>query len=323
MNVSIIGCGAYGLALGHILHKNKCNLKYWTFDKNEKEFLEKNRESTKLKDFNIPSDVVFSCDMKEVVDNSLLVIIAVPAFAFDNVSIELSKYLKKSQHVLIATKGIEQDTCMFLNEVFKKYNDLDNVAVISGPTFATEMVKDIPIGFSLAVNNFETERVIRNAFENDKTKIRTTSDIIGVEICGSIKNVMAIASGILGGMNAPESTKALFLTEALNDVKELIEELGGDKKTILSFAGFGDMLMTCSSKTSRNYSFGQLIGEGKDKKEIGSYLENTTVEGVYTLKSIHKLIKNNNIYLPIIDLIYDIVFNEKDKMEMLTFLINK
>ncbi len=323
MNVSIIGCGAYGLALGSILYKNKCNIKYWTFDKNEKEFLEKNRESNKLKDFIIPNDVNFSCNMKEVIENSVLIIIAVPAFAFDNVSIEISKYLKKNQHVLIATKGIEQDTCMFLNEVFKKYNDSENLAVISGPTFAVEMVKDIPIGLSLAVNNFETERIVKAAFENDKTKLRTTNDIIGVEICGSIKNVMAIASGILGGMKVPDSTKALFLTESLNDVKELIEELGGDKKTILSFAGFGDILMTCSSTNSRNYSFGELIGQGKSKKEIDIYLENTTVEGAYTLKSIHKLIKDRNIYLPIIDLIYDIVFNDKPKEEMLTFLIKK
>ena len=323
MNVGIIGCGAYGLALGSILHKNNCKIKYWTFNPDEKEFLEKNRESNKLKDFIIPNDVIFSCDMKETIEDTALIIIAVPAFAFDNISIEISKYLKKNQHVLIATKGIEQDTCMFLNEVFKKYNDFDNLAVISGPTFAVEMVKDIPIGLSLAVNNYETEKVVRSAFENDKTKLRTTTDIIGVEICGSIKNVMAIASGILGGMNVPDSTKALFLTESLNDIKELIDELGGDKKTILSFAGFGDILMTCSSKTSRNYSFGELIGQGKSKKEIDIYLEHTTVEGVYTLKSIYKLIKNNNIYLPIINLIYDIVFNDKPKEEMLTFLIKK
>ena len=143
MNVSIIGCGAYGLALGSILYKNKCNIKYWTFDKNEKEFLEKNRESNKLKDFIIPNDVNFSCNMKEVIENSVLIIIAVPAFAFDNVSIEISKYLKKNQHVLIATKGIEQDTCMFLNEVFKKYPYFSKLLINNSLITKNKEIKNI------------------------------------------------------------------------------------------------------------------------------------------------------------------------------------
>ena len=131
---------------------------------------------------------------------------------------------------------------------------------------------------------------------------------------------MAIASGMLEGMGVTDSTRALFLTESMNDIKELINALGGKKKSILSFAGFGDILMTCTSHTSRNFSFGYLIGKGATKEEIDNYLNHTTVEGMYTLKSIHKLVK---VKMPIINLINDIINGKKDKEEILRFLIEK
>ena len=164
---------------------------------------------------------------------------------------------------------------------------------------------------------------MRKCFENELTKFRRTNDIIGVEVCGSIKNVMAIASGMLEGMNASPSTKALFLTESMNDIKELLFALGGKKKTILSFAGFGDILMTSTSPSSRNFSFGRLIGEGKSKQVINNYLKETTVEGMYTLQSIHKLVRKRNVKMPIINLIYDIINGKKEKEEILKFLIRK
>jgi len=128
---------------------------------------------------------------------------------------------------------------------------------------------------------------------------------------------------MLEGMGASDSTRALFLTESLNDVKELIHALGGKKKTILSFAGFGDILMTCTSKTSRNFSFGYLIGKGATKKEIDVYTDKNTVEGLYTLKSIHKLVRRKKVKMPIINLIYDIIDGKKKKEELLKFLIEK
>ena len=231
-------------------------------------------------------------------------------------------YVSKKTFILIATKGIQQNTCMFLNDVFKKYCN-NKYGVISGPTFANDIIKESPIGFSLATSSGKVEKVVRECFENKTTKFRRSRDIRGVEICGSIKNVMAIASGMLEGMGVTDSTRALFLTESMNDVKNLIKALGGNKKTILGFAGFGDILMTCTSKESRNFSFGYLIGRGANKKEIDEYLENTTVEGMYTLKSIHKLVKRKKVKIPIINLIYDIINGNKEKEEMLKFLIEK
>ena len=322
MKVGILGCGAYGLALTSILSKNNVDTTIWTHREEEKIELEKTRISKKMPEFKIPGDIKITSDINEAVTDKDLVVIAVPAFAFEETTIKLIKCLKRKTHVLIATKGIQQDTCMFLNDVFRQYSK-NKYGIISGPTFASDIIKGSPIGFTLATATLSTEKAVRKCFENDTTKFRRSRDIKGVEICGSIKNVMAIASGMLEGMGVTDSTRALFLTESMNDVKNLIKALGGRKKTILGFAGFGDILMTCTSKESRNFSFGYLIGKGASKKEVDEYLENTTVEGMYTLKSIHKLVRKKRVKMPIINLIYDIINGKKEKEEMLKFLIEK
>ena len=323
MKITILGTGAYGISLSKRLIDNKHIINMWTYSEDEKKELQKTRVSPKLTEYKIDKKVKIFCNMKQAIQDSILIIIAVPAFAVNNVSEELSKFIKKGQHILIATKGIEQDTCLFLTDVILKHINTENYAVISGPTFAVDIIKDIPIGFALGVNNEQTSKIVKEALiSSTTTKLRETKDIIGIEVCGSIKNVMAIASGMLEGMKVPDSTKALFLTEALNDIKEIIDVLGGNKKTILSFAGFGDIYMTCSSQNSRNFSFGKLIGEGKNE-EAKLYRETTTVEGLYTLKSIHQLLKETGVKIPIVDLIHDIIYKEVNKKEMLTFLIQK
>ena len=151
---------------------------------------------------------------------------------------------------------------------------------------------------------------------------RPSNDLIGVELCGSIKNVIAIAAGILEGLGYVESTRSFLITESLHDIKSLIHGLGGTKKTILSYAGVGDLLLTATSKKSRNYSFGLLIGQ-KKLDEAKEYLENTTVEGYYTLKSIYTLIKRKKIKMPIIDLIYKIILKDENPEKLAEFLIKK
>ncbi len=322
MKVSILGSGAYGLALRHILVNNKINVCSWTYSEEECKNLIKTKKSLKLKDYELNGEINITSNMEECVKDSGLVVVAVPAFAFEETIKNLKKYINKNSIVLIATKGIEQNKCLFLDEIFTLYLK-NKFGVISGPTFAEDIIKNSSIGFSLATKYKEVDYVVRSCFENKTTKFRTTKDVRGIEICGSIKNVMAIASGMLSGMNVTDSTRALFLTESMNDIKELIKYLGGKKKSILSFAGFGDILMTCTSIKSRNYSFGYLIGQGASQEEINKYLENTTVEGMYTLKSIHKLVRKKKVKMPIINLIHNIIAGKKEKEEMLKFLIEK
>lgn len=322
MKITILGCGAYGLALASIFNRNKENVVMWTFSKEEEKLLKRTRISSKLPDYAIPDNIKITSSIKRAMNKSNLVVIAVPAFAVDSVAREISKLVTKDMHILLATKGIENDTCDFLTEVIERHITSNKIAVISGPTFAKDIIREVPIGLSLATTNVRTKNFIKRVMESDITKLRDTQDVIGVQICGAIKNVMAIASGMLEGMKVTDSTKALFLTESLNDIKELIEVLGGNKNTILSFSGFGDILMTCTSLNSRNFTYGKLIGEG-NLEEANNYGKNTTVEGLYTLKSIKELIKREKVKMPIVDLISDIINGDKEKEEILKFLIEK
>lgn len=323
MKVCILGTGAYGISLGLILNENKHQVKMWTKFDEEANYLNQTRVSPNLKNTIIDKEITISTDFENSVKDAELIIIAVPAGFVDDISKLLKKYIKEDQHVCIASKGIERDTCLFVYDVFKKYIKSDKVGVISGPTFAVDVAKKVPIGLSLASTNEETIKIIKKALQNSHVKLRETNDILGVEICGSIKNVMAIAAGMLDGMGLPISTQAMLITESLNDIKELIDALGGDKKTILSFAGFGDILLTCTSTKSRNFSFGRLIGANTPKEEVNSYIETTTIEGLYTLKSIYKLINDKQVNMPIIDLINDIIYNDKPTDALLKFLIEK
>lgn len=324
MKVTILGTGAYGISLALMFDKNNCDITMWTKFDNELEMLENKRENEKvLPNVKIPNNIKFSNNMKDAIDNSDLIVIAIPAAFCDDVFMILKNYIKDVQHICIATKGIEQDTCLFITDVLDKYIKTKNVAVISGPSFAVDIAANVPIGLTLATKNKDTEKIIKESLQNDVLKLRTTTDIIGTEICGSIKNIIAIAAGMLKGLNMPESTQAMFITESLHDIKELIKALGGDGKTILSFAGFGDLLLTCTSTKSRNFTFGLLIGQNKSKKEIQDFTNNTTIEGLYTLKSIYKLLQNKKVSIPIIDLIYDIIFNDVNPNELKKFLIEK
>ncbi len=322
MKICILGCGAYGLALASIFNKNKHNVVMWTYSKDEEISLIDKRESDKLLGYKIPNDIKITSSIKRAIKNSNLIVIAVPAFAVDSVASMIGNLVTKDMHILLATKGIENDTCDFLTDVLERYITSNKIAVISGPTFAKDIVLGVPIGLSLATTNVRTRNFIKKVMESDTTKLRDTQDVIGVQICGAIKNVMAIASGMLEGMDVTDSTKALFLTESLNDIKELIDALGGNKKTILSFSGFGDILMTCTSSNSRNFTYGKLIGEDK-LEEATNYSKNTTVEGLYTLRSIKELIKREHVKMPIVDLISDIIIGKKSKEDMLKFLIEK
>lgn len=323
MRIIILGAGAYSLALTHMCNKNNNDITIWTkFEEEKKELEVKRTNSSKLKDYKLPDNIKITTDIDKV-KNADLIIISVPASVIEEVIVSLKNIVNDRQHICIATKGMQQNTCLFVVDVLKKYIKTDNYAIISGGGFATDMIKDVPIGLSLATFNEQTENIVKQALENETLKLRATNDIIGVEICGSIKNVIAIASGMISGMEMSESTKAMFITESLHDIKQLIFALGGNKKTILSFAGFGDLFLTCTSEKSRNFTLGKMIGEKKSKEEIDNYINNTTIEGLYTLKSIYKLIKDKNVEIPIIDLIHNIIYKDNVPEDLIKFLIEK
>ena len=311
MKISILGTGAFGLALASIFAENNNEVTVWSRFEEEVNYLKNYNTNEKIKNIKLDTNINYSSNLKETVEDSEIVVIAIPAQFVDNLVKQLKNIIKK-QYILIASKGIENDTFSFLEEVVRRQINTRKIAVISGPTFAVDIAKKYPVGFSLASRSWTTREIIKKTLVNYHVKVRPSRDVVGVEVCGAIKNVISIASGMIEGMNYPESTKAMFITESLHDLKNLIKALGGNKKTILTFAGFGDLLMTATSTKSRNFTFGKMLGENKSKEEIEKYRKETTIEGLYTLESIYKLIKKKKVYMPIIDLIKDIVDGKKE-----------
>lgn len=311
MKITILGAGAFGLALASIFKENKNSVTVWSRFEEEVILLRKNNTNEKIKNIKLPEDIKYTSDLNLAIENSEIVVIAIPAQFVDNLVKQLKPIVKK-QYILIASKGIENDTFSFLEEVVRRGVNTRKIAVISGPTFAVDIANKYPVGFTLASRSWMTREVIKKTLVNSHVKVRASRDVVGVEVCGSIKNVISIAAGMIEGMNYPESTKAMFITESLHDLKNLIKALGGNKKTILTFAGFGDLLMTATSTKSRNFTFGKMLGENKSKEEIEKYKKETTIEGLYTLESIYKLIKKKKVYMPIIYLIKDIVDGKKE-----------
>jgi len=323
MKIGIFGTGAYGLALSSILVNNNDEVTMWTKFEEEKTNLEKTRKADNyIPNYTIDKKIVFTTNVEECIRDKDLLIIALPAAFVDSLCKEMKPFIKDN-HILIATKGIEQGTGLFMHDIVKKYLNTRNIAVISGPTFAVDIVTKMPIGLSIASKSPETILISKKVLQNNYVKLRETDDVTGVEICGSIKNVIALAAGMLEGLKANESTKAMLIAEAMHDMEAILDAFNCNKRTVLSYSGIGDLLLTCTSTKSRNFSFGKLIGENPNREKVEKYLEQKTVEGYYTLESIYQLLKDKKVTIPMIDLIYEIAVKGKNPELLLTFLVYK
>lgn len=323
MKIGLFGSGAYGMALSSILAHNKCDITMWTRFEEEKESLEKTRKNEqRIPNFKIDDSIKITTSVEECIKDKDILIIAIPAAFVDSLCLQMKDYIN-NDHILIATKGIEQGTGLFINEILEKHLNTENIGIISGPSFAVDLVTGMPAGLSVASKKKETISLAKKALQNEYIKLRESEDVTGIEICGAIKNVIAISSGMLAGLQANESTKAMLIVEAIHDMEEILDAFGCNTRTVLSFAGIGDLILTCTSIKSRNFSFGKLVGEKPPREVIDEYLKNTTVEGYYTLESIYQLLKDKDTKIPIIDLIYDIAVKGEDPELLLKFLVYK
>ena len=311
MNVTILGCGAFGSALAYMFKENNCNLKMWNkFD---------DRFDTLREKFD---GVFFTTNMKEAIEDDSLIVIAVPVKFFEDTIKELSNCYT-NQDILIATKGIDTKTGMLSSDIVNKYIDCKNIGAISGGSFAVDMMDKKIVGLTLGTSSNMLKDRIKELFDNEYLKIQYYDDIVGVQLCGAVKNVIAIGHGILDGANFPESSRFLFLTDAIYEIIDIIRFVGGNEKTIMSYAGIDDIMMTCTSSKSRNYSFGLLIGKNSPKEEIDKYIEETTIEGLSSLEGIKKLLGEDMNKFVICNTIYNILYNNHSYHELVDVLVKK
>ena len=325
MNITILGTGVYGLSMAVALSKNESNkITMWTESSdNLKKFDDYKKHG--IDAFNgvkIPKSINITDSYETALIDAQIVFIMCAAKYVGEVSKKMKPYINKNQIFIIGSKGIEQGSCRFVHEVFLSNIKTKKLGVISGPSFAIDIANEEPIGLACAVKSHEVFTEVSKIYKGTNIKLRESKDMVGTELCGSIKNVIAIASGILEGLGYSESTRCFLITESLHDIRALIVGLGGKKNSILSFAGVGDLTLTATSTKSRNYTYGVLLGKG-NKKKTQEYLDSTTVEGYYTLKSIYQLIKRKKIKMPVIDLIYKIVMKDEDPIKLERFLMEK
>lgn len=312
MNITILGCGVYGLALADcFLQKNNNRVMVW--NKFEKEI-----EIVKEKYL----DITFTTDMEIAIKEADLIVIAIPV-AFLNSTVMEMKPLYKEQDILIASKGIDVESQRLAFEIVKDILPDCSLGVISGGTFAKDMSEGNVMGLTLATDSEIIKNKVKLTLENDFLKLQYSNDIVGTSICGAIKNVIAIGFGMLDGAEMPPSSRFLFLTEAIYEINDLIKKLGGNNETIMSYAGIDDIMMTCTSSQSRNYTMGSLIGKNTSRDEVEEYKENNTIEGLGTTKAIYELALKRDIDLPISKMIYNILYNDGNVNDLIELLKKK
>ena len=321
--ISIIGSGGWGIALTILLHKNGHDLTIWSFDKKEAEELKKTRQNkTKLPNILLPEDVKVTDDLREAVDDKDILILAVPSKAIRSVSKSLKNIIKDNQIVVNVAKGLEEDTLETMTDIIEEELKDKNpkVAVLSGPSHAEEVGKGIPTTCVVSAHNKELTLYLQNIFMNPSFRVYTSPDMLGVEIGGALKNVIALAAGIADGLNYGDNTKAALITRGIKEISLLGVAMGGEQSTFYGLTGLGDLIVTCASMHSRNRRAGILLGQGKTLDEAIKEV-NMVVEGVYSAKSALMAAKKYNVEIPIIEQVNAVLFENKNAAEAVNELM--
>ncbi len=325
MKIGIIGTGVFSVAIAHTLSQNTDN--FITMWSENKELVEEYKKTNKMesifKEKVFPNNIKLTDSYEEALKEIDLLFLMTSISYLKDVSKVLIEKVDKSIPICIGTKGIVlyEGKERFAYEIIKQ-NLKNPLALLSGPTYAEDVVSLDPIAFSIACKNKKTREKLLKAFEVENIKIEFTQDFKGVSMCGSLKNVYAIGSGIIAGLGYKESTLAYYITAVYKELETVLYSLNSSLATLHSLAGFGDLIATCSSIKSRNYSLGLLYGQKKNKKELDSYKENNTIEGFVSIEAFINLFVKNHIKTPIVMAIFKIV-NDEEKPEYLLEILKE
>ena len=320
-NVGIMGAGSWGTALALLLHKNGHNVTVWSINDDEVKMLSIKREhESKLPGVKIPDDMEFTSEMESAIKGKDFIVLAVPSPFTRSTARNMKPYVAEGQIIVDVAKGIEESTLMTLSQQIEEEIPQANVAVLSGPSHAEEVGRGLPTIVVIGAKTKETAEYLQDMFTNEVFRVYTSPDMLGMELGGSLKNVIALAAGIADGLGYGDNTKAALITRGIAEIARLGVKMGGAIESFTGLTGIGDLIVTCASVHSRNRKAGYLIGQGMSMQEAMDEVK-MVVEGVYSTKAAVKLGKEYGVSLPIIDKVNEVLFEGKDPREAVNELM--
>jgi glycerol-3-phosphate dehydrogenase (NAD(P)+) len=310
--ISVVGAGSWGTAIAMLLAKKGLNVKLWVREKEILNKIKDSRENTEyLPGTILPDSIIASDDMEYCCRGSAAVIIAAPSHVMRLVCGQLRDFTTKEQVIVSLTKGIENDTLLRMSQVIKELLPENEVGVISGPSHAEEVAKGIPTAVVASSQKRAVAEYVQDIFMTPLFRVYTNPDIVGVELGGALKNIIAVGAGIIDGLGLGDNTKAAVMTRGIVEMARLGESMGARSTTFAGLSGIGDLIVTCTSMHSRNRRAGIAIGQGKSLEEVlgGTKM---VVEGVRTTKSAYQLAQKQKVEMPITQEIYNLLFNKAD-----------
>jgi glycerol-3-phosphate dehydrogenase (NAD(P)+) len=326
VNIGVVGAGSWGTALANLLGLKGFKVDLWVFEKEVKEQIEAFRENKIfLPGFSLSTNLFPSNDIAKVVADKDLVLIVVPSHVMRETAQNIRGFLSKDTIIVSASKGIENKTHLTMSEVLKESLPEileDSFTVLSGPSFAREVAKGLPTVVTVASKDEKLGGFVQNVFATPYFRVYTNDDIIGVELGGAVKNVIAIAAGIIDGLGLGLNTRAALITRGLTEIRRLGLKLGANPRTFTGLAGIGDLLLTCTGDLSRNHTVGKKIGEGRKLNDILSEMR-MVAEGVKTAKSVYNMSLKLGVEMPISHEIYHILYDHVSPQEALLRLMTR
>ena len=318
--ISVIGAGSWGTALACLLNDNQHNVTIWSIDKNEVEMLTTYREQKeKLAGVKVADEIKITADLKEALTDKDIVVMAVPSIFVRSTAKKMAEVISGSPIIVNVAKGIEENTLMTLTDIIKEELPGYQVAVLSGPSHAEEVGRKIPTTCVVGASDKETCEILQDVFMNQVFRVYTSSDVLGIELGGALKNVIALAAGINDGLGYGDNSKAALMTRGIAEISRLGVKMGAKMETFYGLSGIGDLIVTCSSKHSRNRNAGYYIGKGMSYEEAMKEVK-MVVEGVYSAKAAYALSKKYDSPLPIIEQVNKVLFEQKAPTEAVTEL---
>jgi len=324
--IAIIGAGGWGTALSIAMARKERNVRLWAYEPYLVETMIATRENPLyLPGARIPESVLISNSIKEVLSPASIVILAVPSHVYRQVFTKMSPLLNANMYFVSATKGIENDTLMRMSEVVVdvlKRRFTPQIAAISGPTFAAEVAQGEPTALVVASPDERLRLVLQAELSGPRFRLYTTSDLIGVEIAAAVKNIIAIAAGVVDGLGLGSNATAALITRGLAEMTRLVVACGGKRETLFGLAGLGDLVLTAYGNLSRNRRVGIALGQGKSIDEIVSNMR-MVAEGVKTTKSAVALARKLDVELPIAEKMYSVLYEGQKPHDAINDLMER